>query len=339
MEQRHPVSTSILQFLGSALIIIFAGHYLTKSADKIADLTGWGKMFVGSLLLAGATSFPELMVDIKSVRMNLPDLAVGDLLGSSLFNLLILATLDFTFPSAFRRTAFSPAFLHHSLSAVLTIILTAIVGIAIISKIETSILGVSIFSWAIVIIYFFGIRLTYMNGAKENVSEKIDNKHSFLKKKQLFISFFYFLCSTSVIVVTAPFLVNSADQISQMSGLGHTFIGTTLVALSTSLPELVATIAAFRLGSPDLALGNIFGSNAFNMILFVPLDYFYASNLFSTVKSVNALTAFGIIAATGTAVMGQLYRKKERSRFLEPSSEAVVAIIILIFFLIYNLNS
>lgn len=332
------MSISILQFLISALIIIFAGHYLTRSADKIADLTGWGKMFVGSLLLAGATSFPELMVDIKSVKMNLPDLAVGDLLGSSLFNLLILATLDFTFPSAFRRTAFSPAFLHHSLSAVLTIILTAIVGIAIISKIETSILGVSIFSWSIVVIYFFGIRLTYMDGAKNNGSERIGNKYSSQKKKQLFISFSYFLCSTLIIIVTAPFLVSAADQISQMSGLGHTFVGTTLVALSTSLPELVATIAAFRMASPDLALGNIFGSNTFNMVLFFPLDYFYANNLFSSVKSVNAVTAFGIIAATGTAVMGQLYRKKERSHFFDPSSEAVVAIIILIFLIIYNLK-
>ncbi len=327
----------ILQFLISAIIIIIAGHYLTRSADKIADLTGWGKMFVGSLLLAGATSLPELMVDIKAVKMNLPDLAVGDLLGSSLFNLLILATLDFTFPSAFRRTAFSPAFLHHSLSAVLTIILTAIVGVAITSKLETSIFGVSIFSWAIVIIYFFGIRLTYMDGAKNEV-QKIENTFSSAKKNKLIFSFLYFLASTVIIILTAPFLVNSADQIAQMSGLGHTFVGTTLVALSTSLPELVATIAAFRMGSPDLALGNIFGSNAFNMILFVPLDFFYANNLFSSVRGVNAVTAFGIIAATGTAVMGQLYRKKERSRFIEPSSEAVVAIIVLIFFLIYNLK-
>jgi len=331
------VNIPILQFLISAIIIIIAGHYLTRSADKIADLTGWGKMFVGSLLLAGATSLPELMVDIKAVKMNLPDLAVGDLLGSSLFNLLILATLDFTFPSAFRRTAFSPAFLHHSLSAVLTIILTAIVGVAITSKLETSIFGVSIFSWAIVIIYFFGIRLTYMDGAKNEV-QKIENTFSSAKKNKLIFSFLYFLASTVIIILTAPFLVNSADQIAQMSGLGHTFVGTTLVALSTSLPELVATIAAFRMGSPDLALGNIFGSNAFNMILFVPLDFFYANNLFSSVRGVNAVTAFGIIAATGTAVMGQLYRKKERSRFIEPSSEAVVAIIVLIFFLIYNLK-
>lgn len=329
----------ILQFLFSALIIIVAGFFLTKSADKIAELTGWGRMFVGSLLLAAATSFPELMVDLKSVQLNLPDLAVGDLLGSSLFNLLILATLDFAFPSAFRRTAFSPAFLHHSLSAVLTIILTAIVGIAIASKIETSILGVSVFSWAIVIIYFFGIRLTYMDGNKDAKSDQKEPVSPSNKNRKLFFAFSGYIISALSILVAAPYLVNSADQIAKTSGLGHTFIGTTLVALSTSLPELVATIAAFRIGSPDLALGNIFGSNAFNMILFVPLDFFYTHTLFSSVKSIHAVTAFGVITATGVAVMGQLYRKKERSRFLEPSSEVVVAIIVLILLLLYSIKS
>lgn len=328
----------ILQFFFSAIIIIIAGYFLTKSADKIADLTGWGKMFVGSLLLASATSFPELMVDIKSVQMNLPDLAVGDLLGSSLFNLLILATLDFTFPSAFKRTAFSPAFLPHSLSAVLTIILTAIVGIAISSKIETSFLGVSIFSWAIVIIYFFGIRLTYMDGNKVPAGNQEQQISILNKKKKLFYAFTSYLIATLAILVAAPYLVSSADQIATSSGLGHTFVGTTLVALSTSLPELVATIAAFRIGSPDLALGNIFGSNAFNMILFVPLDYFYVNNLFTSVRNIHLVTAFGVVTATGMAVMGQLYRKKERSRFLEPSSEVVVVIIIIIFFMLYQLK-
>lgn len=328
----------IFQFFISAIIIIFAAYYLTKSAEKIAELTGWGRIFVGSLLLAGATSLPELMVDIKSIKMNLPDLAVGDLLGSSLFNLLILASLDFFFPSAFRRTAFSPTYLHHSLSAVLAITLTAIVGIGITSKIDTSFFGISIFSWTILIVYFFGIRLTFLDGINEKGQIKVEQKITTNIKKRLVLEFSFFLIATIIILAAAPFLVESADQIARMSELGHSFIGTTLVALSTSLPELIATIAAFRMGSPDLALGNIFGSNAFNMILFVPLDFFYKNNIFNSVRSVNAVTAFGIILATSIVVMGQLYRKKERTHFLEPSSEAVVVTIILILFLLYNLK-
>jgi len=329
----------LFQFLGSALVIIFAGSFLTKFADKIAETTGWGRMFVGGLLLAGATSLPELMVDLKAVQLNLPDLAVGDLLGSSLFNLLILAVLDFSFPSAFRRTAFSPLNLHHSLSAVLSILLTAIVGIGISSKLDASFLGVSIFAWAIALVYFFGLRLIFIEGNNDYQSEKNTISLRLILKQRSFIGAIAgYIAAASTILLVAPFLVNSADGLAKISGLGHTFIGTTLVALATSLPELVSTLAAFRIGKPDLALGNIFGSNAFNMLLFFPLDFFYPKALFNSVRSTHSITAFCIVGAMSVAVMGQLYRKKERSRFTEPSSEIVVFIIILFLYLLYHVT-
>ena len=340
---RGLMASVILQFILSALVIIIAGSFLTKFADKISEKTGWGRMFVGGLLLAGATSLPELMVDLQAIRLDLPDLAVGDLLGSSLFNLLILAVLDFTFPSTFRHTAFSPKFLHHTLAAVLTIILTAIVGIGIASRLETSFLGISLFSWAVVIVYLYGLRLIFL-GRPENVvsapaSESEQAVPSVSKYRPLVLAFSGYLACAFVILLAAPYLVRAADEIAKHSGLGHTFIGTTLVALATSLPELVSTLAAFRMGAPDLALGNIFGSNAFNMILFVPLDFMYPNVLFSSVKIIHVVTALSVVAATGIAIMGQLYRKKERSRFTEPSSETVVLVIGLSLFLLYGLKS
>lgn len=334
----------VLQFLLSALVIVAAGSFLTKFSDKVSEATGWGRMFVGGLLLAGATSLPELMVDLKAVQMDLPDLAVGDLLGSCLFNLLVLAFLDFTFPSAFRNTAFSPKFLHHSLAAVLTIILAAIVGIGIISRLETSFFGINLFLWAVLFVYLYGMRLIFLEGnegSMQTLISEVDQARppSTAKYKPLVIAFSgYFVCAL-VILLASPYLVQAADEIAKHSGLGHTFIGTTLVALATSLPELVSTIAAFRIGAPDLALGNIFGSNAFNMVLFLPLDFMYSKPLFSSVTGIHAVTAFGVVSVTGIAVMGQLYRKKERSRFAEPSSETVVVVILLFLFLLYWLKS
>lgn len=333
----------IFQFIFSALIIIVAGSFLTKFVDKISEATGWGRMFVGGLLLAGATSLPELMVDLQAVQLDLPDLAVGDLLGSSLFNLLILAVLDFSFPSTFRHTAFSPKFLHHSLAAVLTIVLTAIVGIGIASRLETSLFGVSLFSWAVVIVYLYGLRLIFIEGNENSGQAVASESEQALpvasKYRSLMLAFSGYLASAFVILVAAPYLVRAADEIAKHSGLGHTFIGTTLVALATSLPELVSTLAAFRMGAPDLALGNIFGSNAFNMILFMPLDIMYPKILFGSVRSIHAVTALSVVAATGVAVMGQLYRKKERSRFAEPSSETVVVVIVLFLLLLYWLKT
>lgn len=327
----------LLQFSASAIVIIIAGSFLTTFSDKIATATGWGRLFVGGLLLAGATSLPELLVDMRSIEMGLPNMAVGDLLGSSLFNLLILATLDFTFPSAFKRTAFSPKYLHHALGAVLTIVLTAVIAIGIVSRVEISFGGVSLFIWLTLIIYLYGLRLIFIEANNKEAIQQAPVAAPAKKYRSILGAFGGYFASASIILVAAPYLVQAADEIAKRSSLGHTFIGTTLVAITTSLPELVSTLAAFRMGAPDLALGNIFGSNAFNMILFFPLDWMYPKTLLSSIKVTHAVTALSVIAATSIAVMGQLYRKKERSRFAEPSSETVVVVIILFLLLLYGL--
>ena len=123
------MTTAVLQFVLLAAVIIAAGSVLTRCADAIAELTGLGRLLVGSVLLAGATSLPELTVDLSAIRLNLPDLAVGDLVGSSLMNLLILAVMDLSHRS--RGRMLSRAAAAHALSGTLTIALTALVGVGI----------------------------------------------------------------------------------------------------------------------------------------------------------------------------------------------------------------
>lgn len=80
-----------LEFLALAAVVALAGTFLARSADQIAEITRLGRLLIGSVLLASATSLPELTVDVSAVRQGMPDLAAGDLFGSSLMNLLILA--------------------------------------------------------------------------------------------------------------------------------------------------------------------------------------------------------------------------------------------------------
>lgn len=104
-------------------------------------------------------------------------------------------------------------------------------------------------------------------------------------------------------------------------------MGTTLVALTTSLPELVASLAAVRLGAVDLAIGNVFGSNAFNMIMFVPLDAVCPGSLFQAVSSAHAITAFAVIVDAAITILGQLYHAERRLPIIEPDALLVILVI------------
>ena len=153
-----------LEFLVLAVVVALAGTFLAKSADQIAEITRLGRLLVGSVLLAAATSLPELTVDISAVRQGMPDLAVGDLFGSSLMNLLILASLDLAHRSGGKMLSRESA--AHALSAILGIALTAIATMAILTEPRLpgfSFLGIGIWSWGILVAYILGIRMIFLD--------------------------------------------------------------------------------------------------------------------------------------------------------------------------------
>jgi cation:H+ antiporter len=155
------------------------------------------------------------------------------------------------------------------------------------------------------------------------------------KKGALSRAIMGYLVSAMAILIAAPFLSEAAGKLAELTGLGKTFVGTTLVALCTSLPELVSTLAAVRMGAFDLALGNIFGSNAFNMILLAPLDLIYKGPLLASVSKVHIFTSFAAILITSVAVMGQLYQVEKRKRFVEPDALLVITLVLACLFLVY----
>lgn len=323
--------TAILQFLISAAIIVIAGTTLTRFADKISDLTGLGRVLVGSIFLAAATSLPELSVDISAVRQGHVDLAAGDLVGSSLFNLLILAILDLLHYS--RGQMLSRTAAAHALSATIGIVLTSLVALAILlgkSVQQFAVAGIGPGSWVILVGYLLGVRMIFYDqrisaqiaGLEAEVPSDEETRKASLKK-----AVFGYVAAAAVIVIAAPYLADAAGTIAEYSGLGTTFIGTTLVALCTSLPELVASLAAIRMGAFDLALGNIFGSNAFNMILFVPLDLAHQGPIMAEVSTGHVLTALAVILVTSIAILGQLYQVEKRQKFIEPDALMMIGII------------
>lgn len=328
----------LLRFVLSASFIVVAGIALVRFSDQIAEATKLGRLFVGSLLLAGATSLPEFFVDLNAVRSNMPDLAVGDLFGSSIFNLFILAIADLMHKGT--SSLFSKTSSRHALAGAMSISVTALAGLSILLEVKLgniSLGGIGPGTIAISIAFFLGIRMLFL---EERLSISLNTEVSDGKEKpSLPKAITGYVISAVVIFFAAPHMAGSAGQIAEVTGLGKSFIGTTLVAFSTSLPELVSTITAVRAGAFDLALGNIFGSNTFNMILLAPLDAFYSGSLLGSVSPSHVITSFATILITSIAVMGQLYQVEKRRRLIEPDALAVITLVLGTLTTLYFLES
>jgi cation:H+ antiporter len=324
-----PVLSSVLQFAVCASIIVVAGTYLAKYADAIAEITKFGRLLIGSVLLAGATSLPELTVDISAIRLGVPDLAVGDLFGSCLANLLILAILDLMQRSSggmlSRRAA------RHALSGSMSVALITVAGLTLLTAPlvgNVEFLGISPGLWVLAIVYIGGVRIVYLDQRVFAAEAVADTQLVTEPLGSLAKAVLGFAMAAVVILIVGPFMAHAAESFAKATGLGRTFVGTTLVALSTSLPEFVASLAAIRMGAYDLAIGNVFGSNAFNMLLLVPLDIVQPGSLMAAVSVGHGITCLSTILATQTAIMGQLYNVEGRFRFIDPDAWLVVAIVI-----------
>lgn len=338
----------ILEFIGLALLVAIAGTFLARAADRIAEATGLGRMLIGSLLLASVTSLPELSVDLSAVRAGLVDIAAGDLFGSSLMNLLILAGLDLAWRG--ERRMFSREAASHALSATLGIVLAGLAGTAVLTagRLPPVVwLGIGGWSWALLIAYLLGARVLYLD---QRISARADREAAAEAEAKgqptpaepqpthLGWAVMAFTAAAAVLFFAGPQLSHVAGALAEHTGLGGTFVGTTLVAITTSLPELASSITALRLGAIDLAIGNAFGSNTFNMILFVPLDAMHDGPLFASLAPAHAVTAMAVIVASAIAVLGQLYQAKQRVPFFEPDALLMIVVLVGALALVYRLS-
>jgi len=319
---------AVTVFLASAVVVAAAGISLARSGEVISARTRFGGVWVGSVLLAAATSTPELLTDISAIRLGAPDLAVGDLFGSNMANMLILAVVALI-PGVepFRETA-----VEHGYSASLAILLAAVAGIAILVEPSGTVLGIGPGAALLILVYLLGARVLYRQSTalrEKEVAEKlargdrsgpVDRRLPSLRRAML-----AFVVAVLVVAVAAPIFAASAERIAVLTGAGTTFVGTWLVGLATSLPELSTSIAAARIGATGLAVGNLFGSNALNMALFLPLDVANGgSPILAVVAPAHAVTALIGIVLMATALAAITYGAERRTRLIEPIAVVMI---------------
>ncbi len=307
-----------LQVIICVGLVIVVGTKLSQSADVLAEKTGLGHNWVGAILLAGATSLPELATGISAVAVfDAPDLAVGGVLGSCLFNLLLLAILDiFTGPEPLLHRAQ----ISHGLAAGLGCVMLGSAALGIVLAQAGTPLTIAWWGFpsiVLIILYLASARiiaqfeLRRRQQVLEQEAETFQYDH--IKPRQ---AYFSFTLLAVAIVVLGVWLASLGDQVAAVTGLGQSFVGALLLAAATSLPELVASLAAIRLNAVDLAVSNLFGSNLFNLAILGIYDLVYLrGNLLTDINhSVHLFTTIVAIMMTAIALTGLLYRSARRSR-------------------------
>lgn len=331
-----------LEFIGCALIIFYSGACLSYYGDIIAEKTGMGKAWVGIILLASITSLPELANNISSiVYVNAPDLAMGDLFGSCLVNILILAFLDLFF---WNRQIFKTADKGHILSASLGVVLlgVAAIGLAINSKLgDFSIVNLGASSLFIAVVYLIGQRMIFEFEKKKQLNYLGEKSAQQYEKMDLINTVIIFIFFAVIVATAGVVLPKIGQQLSLATGLSNSFVGSLFLAVTTSLPEIIVSAFAIRLGALDMAVGNLFGSNVFNMFIIFIDDLFYWSGpIYSNVSQNHIVTALFAIILTAIAVIGLIIRS-ERKIFGKFSWSAIAIILtyIISIVILYCLDS
>jgi cation:H+ antiporter len=136
-----------------------------------------------------------------------------------------------------------------------------------------------------------------------------------------------FTLASLAVLLVAPLFAASAERIALLTGLGSTFVGTWLVGLCTSLPEVVTSAAALRIGAVDLAIGNLFGSNAFNMAIFFAMDLAHpGGSIFSVLDPGHAISALIAVVLMAVGLAAIVLRGEGRVKLLEPGSTLMLLI-------------
>lgn len=305
---------AIWSSLFACLVVIgIAGVRLSRYGDIIAEKSGMSRGWVGLILLATVTSLPELMTGVSAVTVaHVPDIAVGDIMGSCVFNLLIIVLLDFLYR---KESVYTRARQGNILSAGYGIALIGFAGFNLLLYREGSIpsIGhVGLYTPVIMLLYLLAMRSLYQY-EKAKVSEYVEDRvelHPDMSLKQAVQG--YVMAAIAVVAagIWLPFI---AKDLAAAMAWEQSFVGTLFVAAVTSAPEVVVTVAALRLGAVDLAIGNLFGSNLFNIAILAIDDLLYLPGpLLADVSIVHATSAFSAMMMSGLAVVGLVLRPVSR---------------------------
>ena len=286
-----------------AVCVVFFSIKLANYVDLIDKKTDLSGAFIGGVILAAVTSLPELFTSISAVLfVKQPDLVMGNILGSNLFNMCIFGGAALIAAKSMCKSTIGSS---HFKTTVITFIMFAIMLLPVVFKKDYTVVGISVYSIILLVLYACSIKFMAGDSAESEGEDTSD-----LTLKQIIIRFIIM----AVLLVTASiFITVAADHLSEEFNLGKTVGGALFLGVATSLPELTSSIALIRKGNFNACAGNVMGSGVFNFCIISVADILYrdGSVYISNDKSSSYLNIFGLAA---TAVVGAILIMKQRKK-------------------------
>jgi cation:H+ antiporter len=332
------LAVNLAIFAAAAACVWAAGTKLSAYASAISAHTGVGKALLGLLLLGGITSLPELAVSLTSAYSGNAPLAVNNILGGVTMQVAILAIADFAIGRrALTSVVPDPVVI---LQGSLNVLLLSLVPVAILVG-DVSFLGVGAWAWAILALALFSFhKLAQSEGrtpwqprdlrptaAQQRSSKRKKKEKGDETEDTLRVVVGKTLVAGTVILVAGFLISRTAEAIAEQTGLGASFVGAVLVAISTSLPEVSTVLSAVRLGHYTMAISDILGTNLFDIGLLFAIDA--AAGGDPVLNRVGAFSAVGAmlgIAVTALFLIGLAERRDRTVLRMGVDSAAVLVV-------------
>ncbi len=280
------------EYIVLAVMVVYFSIKLSFYVDELDKKTNISGAFIGGIILAAVTSLPELFTSISAVLIvNEPNLILGNVLGSDIFNLIIFG-ICLTFAAKLYTQCYVSK--THLYTLLLTLLMYAACYFGIThqnSTVDLKIFSIDAASLAILIIYIINVKLI----AGDEGNETEDQPSSDLTPKQILVRFAIF----AVLLVTVSIILTMVtDQLSERLELGKTVAGAIFLGVATSLPELTSSINLVRLKNFNASIGNVTGSNIFNFIILVFGDLLYTGgSIYYNEPASLIILYFGFISA------------------------------------------
>lgn len=253
-------------FAACAAAIALAGPRMVDAVEAVADRTGIGRLWLGAVLLAGATSLPELVATVSAAVIDEPNLALGTVLGSNMFNMTIFGVVIIWRPGT---RGSDPAAVTTGLVAVALGVIAAIFILVADPAIGAVGLGASL----ILAVYLLASFVTFRRERRRAAAPApVADSATASRTGSMRTAAAWLTLATAVVFVASIFIADAAEGVADSIGISGGVMGVVGLAFATSLPEVVTSIAALRRGAMDLVIGNVFGSNIFNAAVLFPAD-------------------------------------------------------------------